>query len=95
VRDIAKLIVESRSNSDTRVGLNSEYTPLVHAVTMRMAAGKTAHVHYWIRGQAKERDLGEAEVQVDFLDEELANRLAKALVHAVELCGGGDKYPFS
>jgi hypothetical protein len=27
----------------------------------------------------------------DFFDEQLANRLAKAMVHAVELCGGGAK----
>ena len=27
-------------------------------------------------------------------DEELANRVAKAFMHAVELCGGGDKDPF-
>ena len=27
-------------------------------------------------------------------DESLANRIAKALVHAVELCGGGNKDPF-
>jgi len=27
-------------------------------------------------------------------DESLANRIAKALVHAVELCGGGSKEPF-
>jgi len=27
-------------------------------------------------------------------DESLANRIAKALVHAVELCGGGTKEPF-
>jgi hypothetical protein len=26
-----------------------------------------------------------------FFDEQLANRVAKALVHAVELCGGGTK----
>jgi hypothetical protein len=29
-----------------------------------------------------------------FADEEMANRVAKALVHAVELCGGGNKDPF-
>ena len=29
-----------------------------------------------------------------FYDESLANRIAKALVHAVELCGGGNKDPF-
>jgi hypothetical protein len=27
-------------------------------------------------------------------DESLAHRIAKALVHAVELCGGGSKDPF-
>jgi len=26
-----------------------------------------------------------------FLDEDVANRIAKAMVHAVELCGGGSK----
>jgi hypothetical protein len=30
----------------------------------------------------------------DFTDEDLANRVAKAMVHAVELCGGGNKDPF-
>jgi hypothetical protein len=32
--------------------------------------------------------------EFDFYDETLANRVAKALVHAVELCGGGSKDPF-
>ena len=29
-----------------------------------------------------------------FFDEDMANRVAKAMVHAVELCGGGNKDPF-
>jgi hypothetical protein len=29
-----------------------------------------------------------------FLDEDMAGRVAKAMVHAVELCGGGNKDPF-
>jgi hypothetical protein len=29
-----------------------------------------------------------------FKEEEAAQRMAKAMVHAVELCGGGDKDPF-
>jgi hypothetical protein len=32
--------------------------------------------------------------QFALYDESLANRIAKALVHAVELCGGGSKEPF-
>jgi hypothetical protein len=39
-------------------------------------------------GKANEADLNW------FLDESLANRIAKALVHAVELCGGGSKEAF-
>jgi hypothetical protein len=31
---------------------------------------------------------------VYFADEDTANRVAKAMIHAVELCGGGDKDPF-
>lgn len=34
------------------------------------------------------------EVPLYILDDELTQRLAKAIVHAVELCGGGDKDPF-
>ena len=29
-----------------------------------------------------------------FSDEEMAGRVAKAMLHAVELCGGGNKEPF-
>jgi hypothetical protein len=29
-----------------------------------------------------------------FSDVDLANRVAKAMVHAIELCGGGNKDPF-
>jgi hypothetical protein len=32
--------------------------------------------------------------EVYFLEEDLANRVAKAMVHAVELCGDGNKEPF-
>jgi hypothetical protein len=33
-------------------------------------------------------------ISFDLLDEDTANRLAKAMLHAVELCGGGNKEPF-
>ncbi|MGD0683067.1 MAG: hypothetical protein ABR990_13575 [Terracidiphilus sp.] len=32
--------------------------------------------------------------EFDFTDEDMANRVAKAMVHAIELCGGGNKDPF-
>ena len=34
------------------------------------------------------------ETPLFFSSEEMANRIAKAMVHAVELCGGGSKEPF-
>lgn len=32
--------------------------------------------------------------ELDFTDQTMADRVAKALVHAIELCGGGNKDPF-
>ena len=40
------------------------------------------------------RRAGNGSNSFDFADEEVAKRVAKALVHAVELCGGGNKDPF-
>lgn len=37
---------------------------------------------------------GNTETPLFFSSEEMANRVAKALVHAVELCGGGNNEPF-
>lgn len=36
----------------------------------------------------------DGDMYFDMSDESLANRVAKAMVHAVELCGGGSKEPF-
>jgi hypothetical protein len=38
--------------------------------------------------------LGGGILELYFRDEEMANRIAKAMNHAVELCGGGSKDPF-
>jgi hypothetical protein len=37
---------------------------------------------------------GNTETPLFFSSEEIANRVAKAMVHAVELCGGGSNEPF-
>jgi hypothetical protein len=37
---------------------------------------------------------GNTETPLFFSSEEMANRVAKAMLHAVELCGGGNKEPF-
>ena len=38
--------------------------------------------------------LGGEKLELVFHDEEITNRIAKAMTHAVELCGGGSKDPF-
>ena len=40
------------------------------------------------------RRAGNQENGFYFADEQMGDRLAKAVVHAVELCGGGSQYPF-
>ena len=39
----------------------------------------------------KVTDITDTETLFNFRDEDMANRMAKAMVHAVELCGGGSK----
>jgi hypothetical protein len=46
--------------------------------------------HFALIAQRK----GGATNTVYFADEDTANRVAKAMIHAVELCGGGNKDPF-
>jgi hypothetical protein len=45
-------------------------------------------------GAPKEYDDPSKTDMLQFRDEDMANRVAKAFVHAVELCGGGRKDPF-
>jgi hypothetical protein len=40
--------------------------------------------------QVRKTDAKESD-EFDFFDEQMANRVAKAMLHAVELCGGGSK----
>jgi len=91
IRDIGKLSVEPGS------GPEGKYVPEVYLLKIKMVPGKTAHFHYHfiLDGKVNEGDREDAELRLElFTDEELAHRMAKAIVHAVELCGGGDKDPF-
>jgi hypothetical protein len=97
-RDIGKLTVGLQSDARKRNGLSVDYYPPVSDLLIKTVPGKTVHVH--LRATADtgqkidEHDSEDPETVVSFTDEEIAQRLAKAIVHAVELCGGGDKDPF-
>jgi hypothetical protein len=64
---------------------------------LRASAGlvdsKTRH-HYTSGPDSYTNEKVESNLDFYFLDESMANRVAKAIVHAVELCGGGNKDPF-
>jgi hypothetical protein len=64
------------------------YSPAVYGVRIKMNPGKK--VHETFKGGSGEQDW----TYVEFLDEDVANRFAKALNHAAELCGAVDNDPF-
>jgi hypothetical protein len=64
------------------------FSPTVYLVRIKMNPGKKAYVHF------NDKDLEVDSTSVDFLDEDVANRFAKALNHAAQLCGAVDNDPF-
>ena len=64
---------------------------LIHLVAGKTVPYHTARVESSNKGKASESDDNIGEFVLHFRDEETADRVAKALVHAVELCGGGSK----
>jgi predicted alpha/beta hydrolase family esterase len=72
--------------------------PARYRTKIFMVTGKVAH-ETWsatARGEtAASPEIHDLKIKrIDMPDEDSANRLAKAMVHAVELCGGGNKDPF-
>ena len=92
IREVGKLTTEPYVDYLNRSESGNELRPAVYILLIKMVPGKTAHFHSRIDETESDMELGE--VYVLFLDEDLSQRVAKALVHAVELCGGGDKDPF-
>jgi hypothetical protein len=96
LREVAALVVDSYAAYLGRKGYSSEFVPEVYILRVKMALGNTATVHTHVTNGDKMEtsDERDEEAWVLFLDEEIAKRVAKAMVNAVELCGGGDKDPF-
>jgi len=78
----------------------SAVSPEVSVMTIYMSRDKSVRN----QGHKTEGESGKNEpvdsddhfdsVEIHFAEDEVAQRTAKALVHAVELCGGGNKDPF-
>jgi hypothetical protein len=100
-RDIEKLVVTSLAEELNKAYADQghpeatvEIVPNVLSLQVQMLQGKTARMNQHVvskeghQGTDDERKL--KGVGLIFRDEEMAGRVAKAIVHAVELCGGGD-----
>ncbi len=102
-REVTKVMVEPLAEYERRTITNADGTnydetiiPPVFNLSMLLKKGVQAKriVAPSGPGRTIERDFRTSEVSVVFREEEAAKRIAKAIVHAVELCGGGDKDPF-
>ena len=103
-KDVDSITVESQQDIYNRIlaqrghpELTAVYTPPVFVLALK-GTKKDAfsyHAQYTVGKQAPHQDDFAADRnQFDFRDEETADRVAKAMLHAVELCGGGNKEPF-
>lgn len=71
--------------------------PAVYVLNISMSSGKTVELWQHLTPTNKPASVSYKlpnHVTLYFQEEQLAERMAKALVHAVELCGGGSKDPF-
>ncbi|MGO9317582.1 MAG: hypothetical protein ACLPXT_06915 [Terracidiphilus sp.] len=64
---------------------------LVHLMPGKTVQHHTVKVESGKNGKTTESNDNIGEFVLHFRDEETANRVAKAMIHAVELCGGGSK----
>jgi hypothetical protein len=90
--DARAVTVQSASDFYHQKGFDADdfqFQPQYYRLTIKMQSGKPAHSHI-----DADPDSDASEVIAELPDEESANRLAKAVVHAIELCGGGDNDPF-
>jgi hypothetical protein len=80
LKDVAEVAVKTNEQAAKEANSEVGHPEWTHRVDPRVFILE-------VRGKTAPNDF-------DLYDESLANRIAKALVHAVELCGGGSKEPF-
>ena len=101
LHDVSKLEVlplrDVYNKNSVKIGhpeLVSDTDPAVYVLAILMPEGKRilGHEHMVpVANPPSDRDTSLPEAHLFFRDEELASRVAKAMVHAVELCGGGSQ----
>ena len=78
-----------REIGKVEVSPQSETVPSTYALSISLVPGRICQ-----SSNNGKFTNGDCVWNLRFQSEEIANRVAKAIVHAVELCGGGDKDPF-
>jgi hypothetical protein len=103
-KDVENLRVEPGTDATNRdfaqnahPEIGTTFTPNVFYLTL--VASKPVFTYHIVRTKGKEpawtsERPPSKEFHLIFGDEEIAKRLAKAITHAVELCGGGNQDPF-
>jgi hypothetical protein len=104
LRDVERLVVTSIQDEWNRDSAKkgepeavAKASPPVWVVEVYMSPGKSvrSETHKVRPGQdPSDETKFPVEILLHFQDEQLAQRIAKALTHAVELCGGGGKELF-
>jgi hypothetical protein len=103
-KDVVSIVVESAQDRENRgmaeaahPEITASYTPAVYFLLLK-GTKKDAFSYHSTLNKGKEppqdSDFKDDTTWFIFRDEETANRVAKAMLHAVELCGGGNKDPF-
>jgi hypothetical protein len=102
-KDVQKLRVETDEDNMNSVAakrgqpeIKFHVDPQVYVVAIDLNSGLVTGHRQFLKN---DKSVGDDEVQFNdpslkFRDEDTANRVAKAMIHAVELCGGGSKDPF-
>src|ERR1039458_6594273 len=104
-KDVDKLEVQNSSDYKHNAAPAFVYqdTPLFYELVVHLAPGKTVRYHsrmtvcttgVIIHKQSckpTESDTNVGVFALHFRDEETADRVAKAMIHAIELCGGGSQ----
>jgi len=107
-RDVDRLVVELEDGTElsepptvddnkNTIALAVKYAPPFFKLRVVMNSGKTVHSSSRFTDENGKTTVGETDLKEDqfyFQAEEAAQRMAKAMVRAVELCGGGNKDPF-
>jgi hypothetical protein len=97
-KNIEKLEVLSSADYKHRVNPAENYQddPPYFELVIHMAAGRAVPRHTQAvpsnrHGKTTQSDDSIREFALHFRDEETANRVAKAAIHAIEMCGGGSQ----